>query len=110
MKKTLILVLLFVAFQLKAQFTTLPTLRNTDPLSKITKVQFDSVSKVVTIYTKSDSWDFAPITAYPTRMGYEITAKSGCERLYFVIRLKGRDIVFLTAYDAKSLEKVWSFE
>lgn len=110
MKKVLLSILLFVAFKSKAQFTTLPTLKNTDPLGKITKVQFDSVSKVVTIFTKSDSWDFAPITAYPTRTGYEVTAKSGCERLYFVIRLKGRDIVFLAAYDAKTLEKVWSFE
>ena len=110
MKKTLIFFLLFAAFQSKAQFTTLPTLKNTDPLSKISKVQFDSVSKVVTIFTKSDSWDFVPITAYPTKSGYEVTAKSGCEKLYFVFRLKGRDINFLAAYDAESLEKVWSFE
>ena len=110
MKKVLLFILLFVAFQAKAQFTTLPSLKNTDPLSKISKVQFDSVSKVVTIFTKSDSWDFVPITAYPTKSGYEVTAKSGCEKLYFVFRLKGRDINFLAAYDAESLEKVWSFE
>ena len=111
--KKLIIGLIALAFSVVAsaqQFSTPATAKNTDPLSKISKVQFDSLTKVITVFDGQDSWDFKPVTAYPMKSGYEVTGKSGFEKLYFVLRYSGKEISQITAYDAKSYKQAWAMK
>ena len=98
-----------IAFTATAQFTT-SNLKNTDPLSKISKVEFDSTTKILTVFDNKDNWNFEPISTNRIKDGFEITARSKTEKIYYILRLKGESIVYFVAYDDKRMNLGFGFK
>lgn len=110
MRKILIITLLFIAFQSKAQISTTPKMRNTDPLSKIQKVSFDTLTSIITVFDGKDSWDFKPMKSTRMKEGYEVKAQSGFETFFFMLKYSDKAINYIAAYSDKSMKKMWSIE
>ena len=107
--KNLVIILVLFSFNVKAQFTTAPTLQNNNPLSQIKQVKFDSTSKILTVFDNKDSWNFLPLKTNKVKEGFAITAKSRTETIYFILGLRGEYIVYIAAYDEKQLNPIWGF-